>query len=60
MAERGRIVPELDHDAARELIVSGYRLIYEIEGEDVFVLAVIHGARDLMGLWDERTGPSGR
>jgi toxin ParE1/3/4 len=51
MAERGRVVPELEEPAVRELIVGSYRLIYEIEGADVDILGVIHGARDLAALW---------
>jgi hypothetical protein len=30
MAERGRVVPELDQPMLRELVVGSYRLIYEI------------------------------
>lgn len=51
MAERGRAVPELEEPAVRELIVGSYRLIYEIKGADVHILALIHGARDLAVLW---------
>jgi plasmid stabilization system protein ParE len=45
----GRRVPEYDSDEIREVIVRGYRLIYRIRTEQVDVLAVIHGARDLGG-----------
>lgn len=54
MAERGRVVPELEEPAVRELIVGSYRLIYEIESADVNILGLIHGARDLVALWDEK------
>lgn len=59
LAERGRVVPELDEPAVRELVVGTYRLIYETDERNVYVLALIHGARDLAALWDEeaRTGP---
>jgi toxin ParE1/3/4 len=59
MAERGRVVPELEEPAVRELIVGSYRLIYEIEAADVNVLGLIHGARDLAALWGKegRSGP---
>ena len=57
MAERGRMVPEVDEPGVRELIVGSYRLIYGIHDESVFVLALIHGARDLATLWEEGTGP---
>lgn len=58
LAERGRVVPELDEPAVRELVVASYRLIYETDERNVYVLALIHGARDLAALWDEeaRTG----
>jgi hypothetical protein len=32
MADRGRVVPELDEPTVRELVVGSYRLIYEIHG----------------------------
>jgi hypothetical protein len=53
------VVPELDQPAVRELVVGSYRLIYEISEGDVYVLGLIHGARDLAALWDReaRTGP---
>lgn len=58
MAERGRVVPELDQPTVRELVVGSYRLIYELSEGNVHVLGLIHGARDLTALWDEdaRTG----
>ncbi len=59
LAERGRVVPELDQPAVRELVVGSYRLIYEISEKGVYVLGLIHGARDLGALWDHegRTDP---
>lgn len=54
LAERGRVVPELEEPTVRELIVGNYRLIYEIEGLDVHILALIHGARDLAALWGKQ------
>jgi plasmid stabilization system protein ParE len=62
MANRGRVVPELEEPAVRELIVGSYRLIYEIDGADVSILALIHGARDLAALWDKEghSGPGAR
>lgn len=46
MSERGRIVPELEQPAIRELLVQRYRLIYELFDTRVEILAFIHGARD--------------
>ena len=41
----GRIVPELADPNVRERFLYSYRLIYELSGETVRVLAVIHGKR---------------
>lgn len=43
----GRVVPEISNDNVREIFVYSYRLIYEIQKEGIFVLAFIHGARDM-------------
>lgn len=56
---RGRVVPELGDPAVRELILASYRLLYEIRGETVYILGLIHGARNLAALW-EREGESRR
>lgn len=53
MGKRGRVVPELDEPTVRELVVGTYRLIYEVGDAEVFVLALIHGARDLTGAWND-------
>jgi plasmid stabilization system protein ParE len=45
LAERGQIVPELGDDSIRELLVKPYRLVYQISGNRVFVLTLVHGAR---------------
>ncbi|MEK6662842.1 MAG: type II toxin-antitoxin system RelE/ParE family toxin [Pseudomonadota bacterium] len=46
----GRQVPEADtREDVRELIFQGYRIIYLIETGQVYILAVIHGSRDLAG-----------
>lgn len=46
-SERGRMVPEYEDPAVREIIVRRYRLIYRVEPVRVEVLRVIHGARQL-------------
>ena len=43
--ESGRMVPELDRSEVRELIESGYRLLYRVDPDAVRVLAVVHGRR---------------
>lgn len=52
MAERGRVIPELEEPAVRELIVGSYRLINDAE---VNILGLIHGARDLATLLDKES-----
>ena len=55
--ERGRLVPELlRHGLAvwRELIVRPYRMLYRIEGQTVYVLAVLDSRRDLEDVLLER------
>ena len=42
----GRKVIEAPSDNRREIITGAYRVIYIIESESIFVLTVIHGARD--------------
>ena len=52
----GRMVPELGDDTIRELLPYSYRVIYEIKGDDVLVLAVIHKRQDLQPEMVERSG----
>ena len=54
-AERGRIVPEKNSSDIRELFLWSYRLIYKVTSHHVYILAFIHGARDLESLW-KRSG----
>ena len=41
----GRIVPELEKEDIRELIVYSYRLVYQIKENQILIIAVIHGKR---------------
>jgi addiction module RelE/StbE family toxin len=43
----GRKVPEYDTEDIREVIESPYRIIYRIQADQIHILAVIHGARQL-------------
>ena len=43
----GRKVPEYDIDQIREIIEGPYRIIYHIKPDQIDVVAVIHGARDV-------------
>ena len=44
----GRRVPEYDVDEIREVIEGSFRIIYHIKADQIDVLAVIHGAMDLL------------
>jgi toxin ParE1/3/4 len=43
----GRMVPEFGEDQIREVIEGPYRIIYYIKPDQIDVLAVIHGARQI-------------
>ena len=44
----GRRVPEYDMDQIREVIEGSYRIIYYIKSDQIDVLAVIHGAMNIL------------
>jgi toxin ParE1/3/4 len=54
LPEIGRIVSEISDQNVRELIVYSYRLIYDMSGAGVEILAIIHGRRDFISVWDAR------
>ncbi len=41
----GRMVPELNDPAVREIILGNYRIVYRVRQDFVELLAVYHGAR---------------
>ncbi len=45
--ERGRRVPESKEENIRELLFYGYRIMHRLETEQILILAVIHGSRNL-------------
>ncbi len=45
-SSRGRIVPELNDIAFRELFVDPFRLIYQVTPSEVTIVALLHQARD--------------
>ena len=45
--EAGSLVPDFDRTDLRETFVGSYRIIYHIKGSDIFIVKVIHGARQL-------------
>jgi toxin ParE1/3/4 len=44
----GRVVPELAALGYHEVLVSPYRIVYEIQARRVIILRVWHGRRDLV------------
>ncbi|MCG2738958.1 MAG: type II toxin-antitoxin system RelE/ParE family toxin [Syntrophaceae bacterium] len=48
----GRPVPEIGSPQIREHFIYSYRLIYEVRGETVYILGVIHGRRLLESIND--------
>ena len=55
MPRCGRIVPELENPGLREVIYRNYRVVYRVVGteDDIEILAVIHGARNMRGAYHE-------
>jgi addiction module RelE/StbE family toxin len=48
--KKGRIVPELEKNnisTYRELILSPWRVFYKIENQNIFIMAVIDGRRNI-------------
>lgn len=43
----GRKVPEAERDDVRELIFQNYRIIYLVKSDYLYIVAVMHGSRDL-------------
>ena len=56
LAERGRIVPELRREDIREVFVYSYRMLYEVTGSEIHIVAFLHGARDF-GRWMSEEWP---
>jgi plasmid stabilization system protein ParE len=57
-ANRGRVVPEFGDQSIRELFLGSHRMIYQVTTERVFIIGLVHGARDLAAVWlrEKRTG----
>lgn len=43
--QSGRQVPGIDDDTLRQVFWRHYRIVYRIEGDRLFVVTVVHGAR---------------
>ena len=48
----GRIIPEIGDPSCREIIHGAYRVMYKIEGDEVWITGIVHGAR----AWKPRAG----
>ena len=46
LSERGRVVPEINDPAVREVFMFQYRLLYEVATSEVRILGLVHGASD--------------
>jgi addiction module RelE/StbE family toxin len=44
----GRRVPEYDMDQIREIFEGPYRILYHITSDQIDILAILHGARNLL------------
>jgi toxin ParE1/3/4 len=42
----GRIIPEIGNPACREILYGSHRIMYRVDGPDVWVTGVVHGARN--------------
>jgi toxin ParE1/3/4 len=43
---QGRRIPEIGNELLREVIVGQYRIWYRVRGDDLELIAILHGARD--------------
>jgi len=43
----GRIIPEIRKAACREIVCGAYRIMYRIEGDEVWITGVVHGAQKM-------------
>ena len=48
----GRIVPEIEDKNIRERFVYSYRLVYQIQENEILIVALIHGKRLLQNISD--------
>ncbi|MBD3346903.1 MAG: type II toxin-antitoxin system RelE/ParE family toxin [Chitinivibrionales bacterium] len=42
----GRIIPEIGQNSCREIIYGSYRIMYKVEKSNIWITAVIHGAKN--------------
>jgi plasmid stabilization system protein ParE len=60
LSERGRPYPDPAYPQFRELILGPYRLVYEVQTEQVVIHGVFHGSRNVPRLVRRRIGPRTR
>lgn len=48
--QMGRIVPELDNSDIRELFVYSYRMLYEVSGDNIYILSIVHSRQNFTGI----------
>ena len=44
--QSGRVIPEIDDESYRELIYGAYRIMYRITKQKIWIIGVVHGARN--------------
>jgi toxin ParE1/3/4 len=54
-SERGRVVPDLDDPAVRQVLVGRYRVLYEVHPDAVWIMRVLHTSQDLLLALGRRT-----
>jgi len=47
MSLRARIVPEMQDDNIRELLIVDYRMMFRIQDNEIQIITIIHQARNL-------------
>ena len=48
-SNRGRVVPEINNSNIREVFIHRYRLMYQVQENQIIILAIIHGAMNFKG-----------
>ena len=42
----GRVIPEIANQSCREIIYRSYRIMYRLEGNEIWITGVVHGSRN--------------
>ena len=50
----GKVVPEINSQNIREILVYNYRIIYRIESKKILILTIIHSKRDFNSVIKEK------